>query len=685
MRRAGSWAIGLVGFGAALAAAPAAAQSDLDEQRAAWSHRRAVAVPAVETGFVALDLPPELLARCRQDLADLRLVEGDGREVPYLLDRARERSAETRWSGALVDSRREQRRWSSWTLDLRAARSFDTLLLTIPEQDFAKAVRVELSEDGAGWREAVREAGVFDRPWSTRIHHTRIELPQPATARYVRLTLDDGRSRPVNVTGIEVARARPLPGESWSRPARVAALASEPGRSRYGLSGVAGLPFETLALEPDEAAFSRHVRVIEASLKNGRREETVLGEGEIYRLRADDKALAAEALSLSVRPPSGGELILEVRDDDSPPLRPPRATVSAAATRLLFAGTPGQPTLYYGNPLTRQARYDLESQRIRIAAALPFPGAELGPEQANPRFRAPLPLAFTPARGAALEARRWSRERVLAGIGREDLYTLTLAATDLAALRRDFADLRLVDESDSQVPFILEPAARAEKPELRIEAEPSQSPRGRALVSRHRLVMPELDGDPAALPLSALELEVAERFFSRPVRLLDPEAEGRRGKRVIAQAMLARSGREQGSLRPLEIAADGGRYREVVLEVEEGDNVPLRIERARAVVRVPRLAFKARPGQYRLLLGNEDIDPPRYDIASLSREFLTYSAIVIEAGPLAGNPGHRRRAAEYLKDAPPTLLLWGTLGVAVVALLLLTARILKQPTVPPAA
>lgn len=685
MRRARLWAIGLVAFGAALAAPPAAAQNDLDEQRGAWSHRRSVAVPTRETGFVALSLPPELLARCRQDLADLRLVESDGREVPYLLDRARERSAEMRWSGALVGSRREQRRWSSWTMDLRAARSFDTLLVTIPDQDFAKAVRVELSEDGTGWREAMREAGVFDRPWSTRIHHTRIELPQPATARYVRLTLDDARSRPVTVTGIEVARARPLPGESWSRPASVAALASEPGRSRYGLSEVAGLPFETLRLEADEAAFSRHVRLIEASLKNGRRDEMVLGEGEIYRLRAEDAALAAEALSLSVRPPSGGELILEVRDDDSPPLRQPRATVSAAATRLLFAGTPGQPTLYYGNPLTRPARYDLESQRVRIAAVGSFPAVQLGPEQANPRFRAPLPLAFTPARGAGLEARRWSRERILEGIGREDLYTLTLAPADLAVLRSDLADIRLVDESDRQIPFILEAAAGAERPELRIEAEPGASPRGRGNISRYRLVMPELDGETLPLPVSALELDVSERFFSRPLRLLDPAAEGRRGERIIAETTLSRSGREEGRLPPLELLADGRRYHALILEVEEGDNTPLRIESARAVVRVPRLAFKAGPGQCRLLLGNEAAVPPRYDIASLRREFLTYSAASIQAGALAKNPSHRRRLDEYLKDAPPTLLLWGTLGLAVVALLMLTARILKQPPVPPAA
>jgi hypothetical protein len=38
-----------------------------------------------------------------------------------------------------------------------------------------------------------------------------------------------------------------------------------------------------------------------------------------------------------------------------------------------------------------------------------------------------------------------------------------------------------------------------------------------------------------------------------------------------------------------------------------------------------------------------------------------------------------------VNDAPPTLLLWGTLLLAVVALLVVTARVLQKPPVPPGA
>ena len=59
-----------------------------DEERAAWAFKRSVALPAPTgeaAGFAALALPPELLARSRTDLRDLRLVGTGGDELPYVV------------------------------------------------------------------------------------------------------------------------------------------------------------------------------------------------------------------------------------------------------------------------------------------------------------------------------------------------------------------------------------------------------------------------------------------------------------------------------------------------------------------------------------------------------------------------------------------------------------------------
>jgi hypothetical protein len=141
--------------------------------------------------------------------------------------------------------------------------------------------------------------------------------------------------------------------------------------------------------------------------------------------------------------------------------------------------------------------------------------------------------------------------------------------------------------------------------------------------------------------------------------------------------------RAAGSSEPVRIDLDGDRRQELFLEIDEGDNEPLHLERAQALVRVPRVVFKLKPepGEYRLLLGNHQALAPHYDIESLRREVLAYSAVPIQLKPLARNPAYRRRAVDYFTGAPQTALLWTALVIAVAALLLLTARLLKkQPT-----
>ena len=49
---------------------------------APFAHRRAIDAPA---GFARLTLPDDVLDACRAGLADLRIVDADGQEVPYAI------------------------------------------------------------------------------------------------------------------------------------------------------------------------------------------------------------------------------------------------------------------------------------------------------------------------------------------------------------------------------------------------------------------------------------------------------------------------------------------------------------------------------------------------------------------------------------------------------------------------
>jgi hypothetical protein len=673
--------------GAALLAVAIAGQTaDLDGQRSAWRYRRSAVIPAQE-GFASIALPPEVAAHSQGDLRDLRLVGPEGAEIPYVVDRVVDREATRRWAGRLVDTRREPigpaeegGGRSVWVVDLGEERTFDTVTLEIGASDFAKRMRLEASTDGATWRTLREDAGVFDAAWAPRVHHTVLPVPETGRGRYLRLTTSDHRrSPPVSVAGVTVSATRRAEGEEWRRPLALSRIEGKAG-SRYRLDLPPTFPLEFLTLEADDAAFARGVRLLEVREVSGQKAERVLAEGLLYRVKLADAALSGECLSLPVASAGqGGELVLEVADGDSPPLKRPRVTVSAPTVRLLFAAGPGPLTLYYGNEVTRAPLYDLGPVRERLALSAPA-AATLGPEVENARYQRAAPLPFAAPRGAAVEVHRWKALRKLALGGSEDLHALTLAPEDLAVLRPDLGDIRLVDEEGRQVPYILEAGAALATVPLTVERVSDPMRADRRTESRYRLRPREgTSGRPLILPLAALELEVLERFFDRPARLLT-EAPGGRGERALFVGRLARNvePRAQGAPPPLVISLDGSRHSELTLQVDEGDNAPLTLTAARAVVRVPRITFKSGSGGYQLLLGNRDATVPRYDLASLRQEVLAYSALAASASSAEANPAFRRFVGDYWSDAPPTLLLWGTLLLAVVALLLLTARVIRR-------
>jgi hypothetical protein len=341
--------------------------------------------------------------------------------------------------------------------------------------------------------------------------------------------------------------------------------------------------------------------------------------------------------------------------------------------RLIFPRVPGRLVLYYGNPVARAALYDLDALRFQLAAAAGLGRGEAGPEAPKPAFIRPPPLPLVGTSGAALDAARWRWARVI-DIPGEDLFTARLEPEDVAAARANLGDVRIVDGEGRQVPYILEPDAAEGRVDCTLE------PAAEGSGGRRRVLRLSLPGG-RAVPIRALEIDVADRFFSRPVRVEAPPAPGRHDAEMVAAGILSRTTEgPSGSRPPVRLGLDGARRSELRLVIDEGDNAPLQIATVRAVVPVPRVVFKATAGRYRILFGNEAAAAPRYDLETLRHEVLAYSALPAQPGSLEANERFRRTMSDYLRTPPATLVLWGTLLAAVVGLAGLTARILRAPS-----
>ena len=657
-----------------------AADTPLDAERSAWRYKRGVIIEGNES-LASLVLPPELSAHAAPRGRDLRLIDETGREIPYLLDWTSEREGLATWQVGVKDVRREQEEAgpaspirSQWTLDLGAERTFTNLTLRVPDAAFAWHVRVEGSTEGRAFEVVAADAALFDQTWNhERVRRTEVRFDAPVTARFLRITTRSASdSRTLQIEGASVTLRRRLKGDAWSMNVTAEPVAAPEeaasSSSRYLLKASSLLPFDEVEIVCDDPAFSRRVRLVEEDGNAGKRSTTLLGEGVAFRLRASDAVIAGESVRIPARSGGGGALHLEVDNASSPPLRGLRVRLHGARVRLVFPVAGHSATLYYGNQTTRAPAYDLEGLRPRLTQALGAGAASLAAEEANPLFKREPPLRFAATLGASLESSHWRRERPIGPISEEDVYALTLSASDLGSLRPDLADLRVVNAEDRQVPFLIDPDFAEERIPLKIQGPTTSA------AHRSRFLLPPVDpqGGEFAPRVSRIEVEVSDAFFERSARLLHS---GNQSKRDVPFSIIL--ARKPPATDPLSLATMAP-LGPLTLEIDDGDNAPLDLQTAVAVVRVPRIVFKAAPGNLRLLLANRSAEAPRYDIAGLRAELLAYSALTAPKGILTENKRARPSFFDDLGGTPRSGLVWAAIIAALVALIALTLKTLRN-------
>ena len=660
--------------GAPASAAPA------DEARHAWKLERPVSLlerrtPATEgdkgPGWARLDVTPEIEGESQPGLADARLVDASGDEVPYALVTARPSPP---CDGNLTGVEKREKVTSVYTVTLERACRFDLVTLVLPAVDFAKSVTVEVSADSATWRTVARGASVFDQAWSGRVHHDRVALAEPVIARFMRVRFDDAQSAPVDLEGVQVSASSPDGPARWQR-AVVLGAPRRDGADRVYPVQAPPVPFDRLGIAASDAFFARELTLVARTRDGaGRPVETTLGRGLAYRFVAVPGGRAGEQLGITVAPPpAGAELELRVADRDNRALEGLSAVVSGPQRSLVFTTGGATPaTLWYGNPQTRAPGYDLASVGADLSRDEVTLVYGAGVEQRNPAYRPMPPLSFVDSRGAALDLDRYPWQRPIETAPDDDIYAVVLEPDDLARARPDLSDLRIVDAQGEQVPYVLEPAVGERWVDLDVVKLAGAGRRG---VSRWALKVRGLS-DELTLPLAAITVDVAETFFSRSIFVTEPLSHGE-GRRIAWSGVLARRSDEAG---PVTLGLAAVRTRELAVEIEDGDNAPLTLTAARARVLTPRLAFKWKgaKGGLRLLYGSRRATAPQYDLGVLRSEVLAYAARPAKLGALDKNPVYGGISGDIGDLSNAKTVLWITLVILVAGLLLVAVRLIKK-------
>ena len=626
-----------------------------------WRSRQDLNVPAA--GLIRLDLPPQTLNAAQPGLEDLRLADPAGGEVPFALERPRPASRSIRPVRAFQTTLNPQA--TVITIETGLSQPVEGVLLNTPASSFIKAVQVEGSADRVTWQVLASGQPVFRRGGASQLEVT---LPAGSWS-FLRLTVNDQRSDPVPFTGASVQVAAGLPTAAQPAEVSIKERIENPGQTRLVLDlGAANLDLAALQFETPDPLFTREVTVLVRQVSESAIREQTLTEGVIYRVAIEGQPPSAR-LDLPVeRQVPARELVVLIRNDDSPPLQIAGVRAQRRPVFAVFhARQAGAFALFTGNPRASLPRYDLavlgaEWRAVPISAFRPSALA------ANPAFQSPEALPEVRDGGAPLDVAGWTFRKPLvperAGVHQVDLDLEVMAHAQPGLL-----DLRLVRDG-RQIPYVLEHTSitRPLEPKVALANDPKK-PRE----TRWRLQLPL-----ARLPVERLVCEAATPLFKRDLRLYELALDDRGGKyqRPLGQASWVQTPDRKS--RQFTLTVSGRPETDTLyLETDNGDNPALELTRFQLYHPVTRMLFKtAATAPASLYYGNREVSAPSYDLSLVARQLLVADRTPVSLGAeerlkKSGWPD----AAEAGKGG---VLFWGALGLVVVVLLVLISRLLPS-------
>jgi len=639
-------------------------------------------------GLARLDLPPEVIAECLPSLADVRLFDLDGNEVPFLLDTPR--------VDAVFDAERVEPR----VLDVRREQEPRENGPSLRRETFELSGPATAARGGA-WKlvmnldrsnfvaQAVVRWNAADSGTPGEASGSVFRLSSPRPVEKLSLSLAGSPIERVVVVltheqpywlepSFHFESSRTIDRVSPSTiPLSILSSHSANGVTVVELARPRGVVPATLRLGTQTPTFDRKVVVHDDGPGHG---APPLGSTSLFRLIPGS---GVERLDLSLRAARGDRLRVVIDDGDSPPLTGLAFTAVFSQPSLVasLAGAGGsQPVaiLRFGGGRASVPRYDLAGLRPELgrevfgerAVALlklydpaTVRAATLGPARPNPAFdRAPA-LAFAMRPGAAIDTRTFGRRRTLAvQPSPEGLARLQLAPEDLAALRPDLADLRIVDAGSHQWPYLVERGTATVESPLAITAS-----------SKNRTTTYRLSSPVSPLTVDRIAVDTGVPFFDRPFTL---SGEGEDGKEaVLAQGRFAR---RAGDPLPVTIELGTARVTRLTLRMDDGDDAPLTLSAVQARTPVPEVFVAAPEGSYTLLLGAENSAAPSYELARVRDVVLAVSAGDIRVQPIEANPGYRLSSRFTQGKGPEQALMWIAIVAAVLVLGVLTLRLARQ-------
>jgi hypothetical protein len=350
--------------------APAALAQSVDE-----SGFRYVRPAEAPVGAVAFEPDGPLFAHSKPELADLRIVDSAGRQVPWrrlpLPSSVRPPRAVLLLNSGLRSGK------AVALLDLGPNPGVhDQVVLDVPDSDFVGRVEVSGSDRRKGPFTFLSTTVIYDISGAPPARSTTAVYP-PSDFRYLSLSATDVSK----IAGASVLAGRSPRPDLLERPLRSFSVRSETRQTIATADlGFRNMPVDEIRVRARTKLYDRPIQV-EGS--NTGESWVLLAQGRVFRFSGSvDSTIPLQSRHRFLR--------LTIENGDDAPLEGLRIEASASPRTILVAEDFRPPyRLLYGNPGLRAPEYDFAQAPLDSVDADSVPRATLGREALNPAWQPP--------------------------------------------------------------------------------------------------------------------------------------------------------------------------------------------------------------------------------------------------------------------------------------------------------
>jgi hypothetical protein len=153
-----------------------------------WKYCSQISFEDKPSGYCRMDITPDIYGVAKPDLSDIRIIDSDDRQVPYLIARPQDITSRRQYSPEIINRSVDDQKNSLVTLDFGQQTMKNSIDVKTGGSNFRRAVKIEGSNDNITFFTLVEQAFVFAVDKKERFRFSDIDMPVN-DYRYLRISV----------------------------------------------------------------------------------------------------------------------------------------------------------------------------------------------------------------------------------------------------------------------------------------------------------------------------------------------------------------------------------------------------------------------------------------------------------------------------------------------------------------